>query len=92
MWTRRDLNPRPLRCERNDLPLIYEPFSGEWDELEKMENMGFPDSVRFPFSFLEAAEFQDLDALGTGDFCEGFFYGFCPAFLIVDNNCNDKGF
>ncbi len=25
LWTRRDLNPRPLRCERNDLPLIYEP-------------------------------------------------------------------
>ncbi len=24
-WTRRELNPRPLRCERNDLPLIYEP-------------------------------------------------------------------
>ena len=24
-WTRRDLNPRPLRCERSDLPLIYEP-------------------------------------------------------------------
>ena len=22
-WTRRDLNPRPLRCERSDLPLIY---------------------------------------------------------------------
>ena len=24
----RDLNPRPLRCERNDLPLIYEPAAG----------------------------------------------------------------
>ncbi len=24
-WTRRDLNPRPLRCERSDLPLIYRP-------------------------------------------------------------------
>src|SRR3990170_797313 len=24
-WTRRDSNPRPLRCERNDLPLIYRP-------------------------------------------------------------------
>ena len=24
-WTRRDLNPRLLRCERSDLPLIYEP-------------------------------------------------------------------
>ncbi len=25
LWTRRDSNPRPLRCERNDLPLIYRP-------------------------------------------------------------------
>ena len=24
-WTWRDSNPRPLRCERNDLPLIYKP-------------------------------------------------------------------
>lgn len=24
-WTRRDLNPRHLRCERSYLPLIYEP-------------------------------------------------------------------
>ncbi len=28
-WTRRDLNPRPLRCERNDLPLIYAPARDE---------------------------------------------------------------
>ena len=26
-WTRRDLNPWPLRCKRSDLPLIYEPAS-----------------------------------------------------------------
>ena len=26
LWTWRDLNPRPLRCERNDLPLIYKPL------------------------------------------------------------------
>jgi hypothetical protein len=25
IWTWRDSNPRPLRCERNDLPLIYKP-------------------------------------------------------------------
>ncbi len=24
-WTRRDLNPKPPRCWRGDLPLIYEP-------------------------------------------------------------------
>jgi hypothetical protein len=24
-WTRRDLNPWPSRCKRDDLPLIYEP-------------------------------------------------------------------
>src|SRR3989338_464467 len=24
-WTRRESNPRPLRCERSDLPLIYVP-------------------------------------------------------------------
>ena len=27
-WTWRDSNPRPLRCERNDLPLIYKPECG----------------------------------------------------------------
>ena len=26
-WTRRDLNPWPSRCKRDDLPLIYEPFN-----------------------------------------------------------------
>ena len=26
-WTRRDLNPWPSRCKRDDLPLIYEPFA-----------------------------------------------------------------
>lgn len=25
-WTRRDLNPWPSRCKRDDLPLIYEPW------------------------------------------------------------------
>ncbi len=36
-WTRRDLNPRPLRCERSDLPLIYEPENCGITILPRME-------------------------------------------------------
>gem|GEM_PF-4177132 len=85
-WTRRDLNPRPLRCERNDLPLIYEPFC----EKENNEK-SFPERYPVLFSFSEAIDIHNLNILDAGNFCKGFFCRFSSAFLVINDQCNDQG-
>ncbi len=86
------MNPRPLRCERNDLPLIYEPFSEKkGNEKENYVKDGFPGEYPvFPYP-LETAEFQDLDVLCAGDICESFFHGFGSAFLVSNDYGDDQG-
>jgi hypothetical protein len=77
-WTRRDLNPRPLRCERNDLPLIYEPFKkGDVKD-------SFPGQMPVTFSSLNAVGFQNLNVLYARNFCKYLFYNFGSAFFVVN--------
>ena len=48
-WTWRDLNPRPLRCERNDLPLIYKPATSHIGA--RMRNLDLA-SIQYKIIFL----------------------------------------
>ena len=74
------MNPWPLRCERNDLPLIYEPFKER-----NYIKMIYPGIFAGSFFCLEAIDFKNLDVFDAWDFCECLFYSFGSTFSVINN-------